>query len=226
MLENFLNTKAKAFIIFIFSAISLGVFILSTLISVNLFSKWYGIIASVILMVLAIPFHIAGRKFNVLYLIGFFINSIANGCSVSAYYVTKNISFTLYELLISALPALVILLLVYLSLQIYSKTKRFSISISIALISILMIITIIFWIKTNSVFFSFGFFSLLIALFYLGVFGISINHDERAVIRDVSYGSFGSFVMLTVIVIVILSEGCVLDGLDIGGEGKPKNKSK
>jgi len=226
MLENFLDTKAKAFIVFLFSAISLIIFVLSTQISVFLFTKWYGIIAGVILMILAIPFHIAGRKFNVFYLLSFLINSIANGCSVSAYYVEKNISFTLYDLVISAIPAVAILLLVYLSLQIYSKTKWFSLSSSSVLITILMIIAIVFWVKTNSALYSFGFFSLLIALFYLGVFGVAINHDERLVLRDISYGSFGSFVILTVIVVVILSEGSFLDGLDIGGEGKPKNKPK
>jgi transposase len=63
-------------------------------------------------------------------------------------------------------------------------------------------------------------------VFYLCVFGVTVGYDERSVWRDVSYGSFGTFVIVTVVVIVVLSGGDVLDGagldVDIGGKEKKK----
>ncbi len=224
ILEHFLNTKAKALIVFLFSGVSLVLSAISTHIATLLFSGWYGLVAGVALMVLAIPFHMAGKKLNAIYLVSFFLNSVANGCSVSAYYIQTKTATNPFDLIIAAIPAVSILFLAYVTLQLCAKTKRFSLTFVSALTLILMIIAVVFWIKTGFLFFSFGFFSLLISLFYLGVFGVTVNHDERPVLRDVSYGSYGSFIILTVIVIAILSEGEVLSGVDFGGEGNSKKK--
>ena len=62
----------------------------------------------------------------------------------------------------------------------------------------------------------------LIALFYICIFTISINNDKRSVLRDISYGSFGAFVILTVIVLVMLSDGDALSGIDLPFGGRWK----
>jgi hypothetical protein len=227
MLENFINTKAKAFVVFLFSAVSLGIFVFSTQFAVILCSKWYGLIVGISLMILAIPLHILAKKLPILYVVSFLVNFIGCGFSVSAYYLTKDLSLSLFELTIAMIPAGAILTLIYLMLQIYSKTKKVTISIAAIINFILLVVVIIYWIRTGDTSFSFGFFCLLISLFHIGVFGVTINHDERPVLRDISYGSFGSFVILTVVVIVILSEGDALEAFvpDIGG-GKKKVKTK
>ena len=121
-LVQFLHTKAKAFVVFLFAVISIGVFIISTLISTAILKEWYGLIPGLILMILAIPFHWIGKKRKGSYFISFFLNSIANGCSVAAYYVSKNIALELHSLLLGVLPALAVVFLVYLMLQTFHNT--------------------------------------------------------------------------------------------------------
>lgn len=229
-LVQFLHTKAKAFVVFLFAVISIGVFIISTLISTAILKEWYGLIPGLILMILAIPFHWIGKKRKGSYFISFFLNSIANGCSVAAYYVSKNIALELHSLLLGVLPALAVLFLVYLMLQTFHKTKRVTVTVACIVNGLLTISLMVFWIINGSTIFSFGFFASLISFFYLCVFGITINHDERSVLRDISFGSFGSFIIITVVVIFLLTEGEILDGLDVDlsdfGGSKKANKKK
>ena len=225
MFENVINTKAKAFVVFLFSVISLGLLIISTQFAVIICSKWFGLIIGIILMLLAIPLHLLARKRPFFYMFSFLLNFIGCGFSVSAYYLTKEWPIDLYTLLISAIPSGILLVLICLILQAFSKTKKATLSIAAIVNIALLAVAVIFWIITGKLFFSFGFFCLLISLFSICIFGITINHDERPVLRDISYGSFGAFVLLTVVVMAILSEGESLEMLDIfGGSGKKKRK--
>lgn len=229
MLENLVNTKSKVFIVFLFSIASLGILALSTQVAVVLCSKWYGIIVGICLMILAIPLHILAKRWMFLYAFSFLVNFIGCGFSVSAYYLTNGIAINLFELIVATIPAVAILVLIYLMLGIYSKTKRTTLSIAAVLNFALLVAAVVFWIRTGGTFFSFGFFCLLVSMFSICVFGVTINHDERPVLRDISYGSFGSFVILTIVVIVILSEGDALEISDLGIEGldrKKKQKAK
>lgn len=110
-------------------------------------------------------------------------------------------------------------------LQTFSKTKKATITTAAIINGLLMAVAISLWILRDAGFYSFGFFSLLISLFFLCVFGITIKHDERSVLRDVSFGSFGSFIILTVVVIAILSEGEILDGFAPDVDKKSKKNS-
>lgn len=223
---TFLHTKARAFVVFLFSVISLGVLVLSTLLATAVFQKWYGLVVGVVLMLCAIPFHWIGKTDKWGYLLSFLLNTVANGFSVSAYYLSKSIPLDPYSLLLAAVPAAGVLLLVYLMLQIFGKTKKITVTVACVLNALLTIALAVLWVLYGSVLFSFGFFCSLLSFFYLCVFGITVNHDERSVLRDVSFGSFGTFIILTVVVIFVLSEGDILDGLDfdIGGDGKRKKK--
>ena len=178
-------------------------------------------------MIVAIPFHCKGKKMLWGYLASFIINSVASGFVVSAYYLKREIVLDIYNLLIGAIPASAIVFLVHLMLQSFNKTKKVTITVAAIINAVLTITAIVFWIMHGNVVFSFGFFCSLISFFYLCVFGITINHDERAVLRDISFGSFGSFIIISVVVIFILSEGEILDGLDFGsGNGSKKCKKK
>lgn len=223
---NFLDKKCKAVVVFLFSLIAIGLFVFTTFFAMCVCTKGYGLIIGIVLMLLAIPFHILGKKNPIGYLISFLVNSVANGFSVSAYYLVKGIDIDLGSMIFAIIPAVAVLFIVYLMLQIWGKTKRVTVSVAVVVNVILIVAEIVLWIKNGSVPFSFGFFSLMISMFYLGVFGITINHDERAVLRDVSFGSFGSFIILTVVVIVILSEGDILEGLDFAGDGDNSGRKK
>lgn len=224
MLEKLINTKPKPFVVFIFSIISLAIFALSTQIAVFVCSKWYGIIVGIALMIAAIPLHILGKRRSLLYVFSFLANYIGCGFSVSAYYLSKDISINILELIAAEIPSGLILMLIYLMLQTYSKSKKVTLFIATIINLALLVAAVVYWVKTGNTFFSFGFFCLLVTLFAICVFGVTINHDQRPVLKDISYGSFGSFVILTLVVIVILSEGDILDIGDLGIGGGKKSK--
>jgi len=118
------------------------------------------------------------------------------------------------------------LLLVYLMLQTFNKTKKVTVTVACIVNGAVTVALTVFWITYGWLIFSFGFFCSLISFFYLCVFGITVNHDERSVLRDISFGSFGSFIIITVVVIFILSEGEILEGLDGFDVGVGSSKSK
>ena len=218
------NNKEKPFVVFLFSLIAIGIFILITLFANFICQKWYGLIVGVLLMLSAIPFHIYGKKNKIGYFISFFLNTVGSGFSASAYYVRMDVSVNLYQMLLSAVPAIVVLILVYIMFQAFRKTKKMTMGIGATVNFLFLISSVILWIMNNAGFFSFCFFCLLISLFYLCVFGITLNHEERFVLRDISFGSFGSFIIITIVVICILSEGEILEGLDIDLGRKRKRK--
>ncbi|MCL2487134.1 MAG: YfhO family protein [Oscillospiraceae bacterium] len=225
MPEKCIDTKAKPFTIYIFALAFLGIMILSTQLSVIVCSEGYGIIAGIALMLSAIPLHIAAKKFRFLYLLSFLANAAGSGFSVSAVYLVKEIPVSLPGMMLSAIPAAAVLSFIYIMLRVFSKTKKFVLITAAAVNIALAVIAAVCWSEIDAVFFSFGFFALLVSLFFLCVFGIAINHDERPVLRDISFGSFGSFIIVTVVVIIILSEGDFFD-FDLGFDGRKKTKNK
>ena len=135
-----------------------------------------------------------------------------------------DVSVNLYQMILSAVPAIVVLFLVYIMFQNFHKAKKMTVGVGATINILLLVVSVVLWIINNAGFFSFCFFCLLISLFYLCVFGITLNHEERFVLRDISFGSFGSFIIITVVVIFILSEGEILENLDFGLERKRKRK--
>ncbi|MHB8962887.1 MAG: hypothetical protein ACYC5K_07005 [Saccharofermentanales bacterium] len=224
MFENFINTKAKTYIVFLFSVAALAILAFSTQVAYIFCEKANGLTVGVTFMIAAIPLHILGKKYSISYIFSFLLNFIACGFSVSAFYLTKDLSLNLSQLFIATIPSGAILVLIYLMLQTYSKTKKVTLSIGTTVNFALLVVAVVYWIRTGETFFSFGFFSLLVSLFFICIFGITINHDERSVLKDISYGSFGSFVILTIVVIVILSEGDILELGDLGIDGGSRKK--
>lgn len=225
---NFFNAKAKVFTVFVFSLVAVGLLAASVYLFATILNFPNGLLLGIIMMAVAIPFHIIGKRSKWTYLVSFLLNSVANGLSVSAYYTEKNIVPSVYDIIIGIIPAVCILILVYLMLQIFGKTKKITITVACILNAFLTILFVAFWIINKGALFSFGFFASLVSLFYLGVFGITVNHDKRSVLRDISFGSFGAFVIATVVVLFVLSEGDILDGAEIleifSGNGKNKKK--
>ncbi len=223
---KYLNTKAKAFVVFVFALSFIGIFILSSLLATEICQKWYGLAVGIALMIAAIPFHVKGKKRLWCYLASVVINAVASGFVVSAHYLTRERTLDVYSLALGAIPAAAVLFLVYLMLQSFNKTKKVTVTVAAILNAVLTILATVFWIKDGGIIFSFSFFCSLISFFFLCVFGITINHDERSVFRDISFGSFGSFIIISVVVIFIISEGEVIESLDFGGDDGKKGKKK
>ena len=155
---NYINTKAKAFIVFAFALSFMGIFVLSSLFATQICQKWYGLAIGSIMMIIAIPFHCKGKKASWGYLASFLINSIASGFVVSEYYLKSEKALNIFSLLIGAIPAAAIVFLVYLMLQSFNKTKKVTITVATIINSILTITAIVFWIMHGNIVFSFSFF--------------------------------------------------------------------
>lgn len=222
---EFIERRKRAFVVFFFAILALKFFRDFAVLGTHFSGKWTGVILGLSLMILAIPFHWNGKKWKWGYLISFLLNSIGSGFSVSSYYVAKVLDFDGYLFLLWMLPSIGILSLVALMLEGFRKSKKVTILVACILNGLLTIGALIFWIKDGPMFFSQMFFASLISFFYLGVFAVTINHEERSVLRDISFGAFGSLIIITVVVVLILSGGDLLDGADIGGgDGKKKGK--
>ena len=187
--------------------------IASTLLANIICQKWYGLIVGVLLMTAAIPLHGLGKRNKLTYLLAICLNSVGAGFSASAYYIQRGVSVELRGMIISAGSAFALLFLVYIVLQISPKTKKVTVCAAVILTLVRLVAVLVMWIRGDAGYYSFCFFCLLISLFYLCVLGVTVNHDERSLLRDISFGNFGLYIMITVVVIFILSEGEILDGL-------------
>lgn len=223
MLEEINCNKRKPFVIFAFSSMALILMSVSTIIGCAIINRWFGIIAGLAFMLIALPVHILAKRHSYIYILSFLLNSIGTGLSVSAYYTVKKVYLDYTQILIAILLILCILLMTaFFLLKWPSNKKTIIVAISIVL-TLLLISSIFLWVIKGLVVFSFGFFSTLLALFYILVFAVSIN-TNRSLFRDISYGSFGGIIILTMVVILILSEGDFLDVLDFSGGGKKSKK--
>lgn len=212
--------------VFGFFILAIVIFVISSLIAVAHLGEYVGIICSIVLMIAAIPVHILGKKNNRFYLLSFLLNSVANGLSVSTYYLVKNKELELPDMLCAAVPATLILFVVYAVLSLFGKSKKITLIIA-GIINVALSVTLAFlWIFYGYALWSFAFFCSMISFFYLLVFAFTVGHNERSTLRDISFGSFGAFIVISLVVIFILSEGDIIDGLDLGFEGKANKKRK
>lgn len=96
--------KSKNCVILLYSVISIVVFSILTNLAVSICSYGYGIMVGLILMICAIPFHLYGKQYNILYTVSFALNTIANSFSVSAYYLAKKININMLDSILSSVP--------------------------------------------------------------------------------------------------------------------------
>lgn len=225
MLQSRKLYRKSDLLVILFALVSIGIFVIFTLLANSVCRKWYGLLVGIPLMLLAIPFHVLGNEKKIGYLISFLLNSVGNGFSASAYYLQRNVSVNLTSALMAAIPACGVLLLAFLLLQIFWK-KKVAIITAVVIESMLLAAAVVFWIIWDAGFFSFGFFCLLIALFYLCVLAFLLKKNDSVVLQNISFGSFGAFLALTIVVLIILSEGEILDGIDLDLRGTGKRKRR
>lgn len=221
------KAKFNTRMIFLLSCLSLCIFPFATLAATRIFKQWYGIFVGVVLMILAIQFHRIGKKRPWGYVVGCILNFIGNGLSVSALYLCREIELHLVPLLTAILPAVGILLVFFL-LSHFSRIPKRPLCVAAVILNIVLLVaSVVLWIRCGDMPFSFGFFSLLISLIFFFVFSATVEGTSGSVFRYISFGSFGVWIILTVVVLVILSDGELLDGFDgLFGSGGNKAKKK
>ena len=222
-----LNTKAKVPAISAFTLLSLVIFAFASMFACSVMTKWYGIIVGLVLMIAAIPFHCRGKDASWCYMVSFLINSTGNGFALSAVFIKNGYEVKISDMLLAIIPSAVLLLIVCLVLQLFGKAKKATVTLACIADVVLIVIYIIRWItKDNDVFDSFAFFSLLITFFYLCVFGFAVNHENRKTLRFVSFGSFGAFIAVAFVAAFVVSEGDVLDGIEVLPDTDTRVKKK
>lgn len=236
---TYLRTKGKGFTVYFFFLISLAIFLCSVFLGCDLFLKWYGIIAGVILTLLAVPCHFfLGRKTSFGHFLSFLLNSVGAGFSVSAYYTVKNVSLIPEKLFFGILPSVILMLFISVFMVAMRDNKHILIIIFAVIEVALLVVSIVFWVNREAQTYAIMLFSLLLSSFYIAVLAVSVDEDERTPMRDCSFGSYGFYLVATVVVAVILlgamgCDDCSCDGCDCGdccdcdtGKGKKSKKLK
>ena len=90
--------------------------------------------------------------------------------------------------------------------------------------AILLLWFAIMWVTGEGIGFSYGFFALVTSLCFICVLGVTVGNDERDVLRDISFGSFGAVIITVIVVAFILSDGDASDFVDV--ERKKKREKK
>jgi hypothetical protein len=210
MKKNFLS-------VFLFSLIALVITCFSSIILVELDLKLIALAISIGLIVLSFILLLTLKKHKGIWLLNFFINSIATGFSISAYYSIKNIQVNYFEGSIVTLFLALFLFVIYLLFKkdINLETDTFKI-IVVGVILILCTLAI-FWVKfPGTIFYSFSFFLLLNSLFYIFSYHNLVFEKEQNALKTVTIFSYGVYFLITLFVIALLTDGDAdLSGLDI-----------
>ena len=162
-------------------------------------------------MFISLPIHFLGKKKTIYYFITYLINSIAVGLSISTHYHVKEIIPSDKQFLIVSLISFGIILITSL-LTLPKVIKPFAKLIVSLEILALFITSIVLWINNDPTFYSLLFYYLNITYFYM-VCTITASSNIKQLFRKISIVSFSVFIIISIIVIIIISEGEVLEGL-------------
>ena len=109
-----------------------------------------------------------------------------------------------------------ILLLVCVLLTAIPKRKQPIVITSVVIELGLLITSIVQWVRFGGEFYAFSFFALLVILFYTVVYAITAGEEERSLMRDISFGSYGTYLLVAIAALVatacVVGDGCDCDG--------------
>ena len=227
-----MTKRKRACITFSSSIVSILSLVLTVFFVSDKIHHWICVGAGAVLMLLAVFFHT--RRNRAGYIISILLNSIGSGFStagVFSYYDTKA---NLFDVLSESIPAILFLFLIFSLIFLFKENKKWIRIISMILVICFTILSFICWFgqetltAKNFIYFS----AFLVAVYYIFVFEMSINNEKRNLLRDISYANFGTYVVVTVIAIIVISAGDVLEGIfegigdGIGGGGTKDGKKK
>ncbi|MBQ8404319.1 MAG: hypothetical protein IJX55_07855 [Clostridia bacterium] len=204
---------------FLLGAAALFIFSVATFLGISIFEEYVGIVIGVALMLVALLFHNIAKRQISPYIISYLLNTVACGFSASSYYTAVETHPNLGEFIAATLP---VILLLFICATVFCFTQTIFNGV-LTIFCVLDIALALFagynWIAEGDAFWSFLCFSSIVALFYIialkSIASNSVKFRRKgAFLRIVSFYSFGIFIVVTLIVLAILSEGDSLDGLD------------
>lgn len=203
--------KFKRSIILLFLILAYFLVYLAIKFGFNNFEKRWGLIIGLVLMFMSIPIHLLGKKKHFFYLCSYLINSIAIGFSISTYYHYKDINPSEKQFLFVCLISLGIILITSL-LTLPKIIKPYAKLIVSLEILILFIMSIVLWVINDTIIYSLLFYYLNITYFYM-VCIITSSINIKQLIKKISIVSFGAFIVISIIVLILISEGEAIEGI-------------
>ena len=187
-------------------------------------NKWIGLIIGVSFMMVSIIVYQFGEKHQWVYLVSFILNMIGVGLSITAYYVLKVYSLSLKDFMVAIGVSMSLLI----GFALFSKIKFVKEHHKLFLAMIIafsFIASLILWLDSDQ-FTGLSFYFLnIIYFFMIGI--VQLNASFSELTKEVAWISFGAFILISIIVLIILSEGEALTGMDgISPTGSSKRKKK
>lgn len=191
---------------------------LGTLLLERVGPAWLTLIAAALMMLGAIPMHCAGMRpgrnapvRRWCWVVSAGMNALSGALAVAAFHLHTQRPAELLPLLTGLLPGLILLTLSALALSVFSAAKKPLLILLAVADAALIVVQFVHpagsWAAV---------FGLLAALCGLLTLALNVGHKDRLLLRDVSFGSFGAAMLIGFVVLVVLTEGDVLDGLDTG----------
>lgn len=183
------------------------------------------LIPSIVLMLGALAVHLLSHKKAWAYLLSYSLNAMASGWIVGTLMYEKQM-LPAPELFTALIPAVLFGILACMLFSMSENKRTTVISIVVLVSGILLLLAgIALWIWVAPLSGCVFVFSALFLLpFPIGVGCAKETPDEA--FRYLSLTGFGAFALILLVAIFILSEGEILDGLDIGGGEGKKSKKK
>ena len=189
------------------------------------YNQWIGLILGVIFMLFGMIIYQLGKIHTLFYWVAFILNMIGIGLSITAYYVFKAYDLELKDFITAILVSMSLLIafggLTFVPL--FKRHLKWMISFTI-LIS--FVVSLSLWLSVDT-FTGLSFYYLNVIYFFMvGI--IAVTDSFKGLSKEMAWVSFGAFILVSNIVLIILTEGEALSGLDMPsfGSGKPKRVKK
>lgn len=180
----------------------------------------------VLISLVAIPCHLLGGNRDairvswvksLLYVVGILLNTLGTSLCMTAYYVHLGEVPTTSALIAGALVPLALYAFVCLLIQVLPDRYGLGTGIGALLTVALMIVSIVFWVRSDSkVLFSFECFNLIWTLITVIALHFACSDEESPWLRFSSFAAFGILMAVAAIVLLILvcvggGDGCDCD---------------
>ncbi len=178
-----------------------------------------------LLMLCAIPLHIAGKYWLPAYAIGITVNMLGSAFYISAYYTSVGATATFSALFLSGLAPLLYLVVLHLFVYLFPNNHKAFCVLGTLLTLLGILVYVVLWIVTGRESCSFGFFSMVICFTMTLALSYTLHKDGPWVLRYASFAGFGYFSLIAIVALAILSEGGLLEDLDLKIDWNRRKKS-
>jgi hypothetical protein len=176
-------------------------------------NKWIGLVIGILLMIVGILIYQLGKMHTFFYWLAFVFNMMGIGLSITAYYVFKAFDLAREDFLTAIFVSMSLLIGfgVITFIPFFKRHLKWVISI---VIFISFITSLILWLSVDT-FTGLSFYYLNVIYFFM--VGIIASTDSfKGLSKEMAWVSFGAFFLVSIIVLIILSEGEALSGMDFG----------